>query len=90
MIGNPTKDPAYVHLELRQLRATSKQQELLWGSWLRQPDPQLIPPGETREAWVIIDPGKADIRPGDEAEFALTGKIDGKIIGGVNFIIYKK
>ena len=90
MVGNPTKEPGYVHLELRQLRATGEQQDLIWESWIRQPDPQLLMPGETREAWVIIDPGKADIRPGDEAEFALTGSMVGKVIGGVNFIIMKK
>lgn len=90
LVGNPTKDPGYVHLELRQIRATGEQKDLLWESWIRQPDPQLLSPGEKREAWVIIDPGKADIRPGDEAEFALTGSMSGKVIGGVNFIIMKK
>ena len=90
LVGNPTKKPGYVHLELRQIRATGEQKDLLWESWIQQPDPQLLSPGEKREAWVIIDPGKADIRPGDEAEFALTGSIGGKVIGGVNFIIMKK
>jgi len=90
LVGNPTKYPDYVHLELRQIRATSEQTDLLWASWIRQPDPQLLSPGEKREAWVIIDPGKANIRPGDEAEFALTGSMGGKVIGGVNCIIMKK
>ncbi len=90
LVGNPTKKPGYVHLELRQIRSPGEQQNLLWESWIRQPDPQLLLPGETREAWVIIDPGKADIRPGDKAEFALTGSMGGKVIGGVNFIIMKK
>jgi hypothetical protein len=89
-LGNPTKEPGYVHLELRQIRSTGEQKDFLWESWIRQPDPQLLSPGEKREAWVIIDPGKADIRPGDEAEFALTGSLGGKVIGGVNFIIMKK
>lgn len=90
MVGNPTKEPGYVHLELRQLRVTGEQEDLIWESWIRQPDPQLLKPGESREAWVIIDPGKADVRSGDEAEFALTGSMGGKVIGGANFIIRKK
>jgi hypothetical protein len=90
LVGNPTEYPGYVHLELRQIRTTSEQKDLLWESWIQQPDPQLLSPGDKREAWVIIDPGKADIRTGDEAEFALTGSMGGKVIGGVNFIIMKK
>lgn len=90
LVGNPTKEPGFVHLELRQVRSTSEQKGLLWESWIRQPDPQLLAPGEKRKAWVIIDPGKADIGSGEEAEFALTGSINGKVIGGVNFTILKK
>jgi hypothetical protein len=91
LIWNPTDEPAMVHLELRQVRRpVQEEQPRLWPAFIRQPDPQLIGPGEKREAWVIIDPQAADIRPGEEAEFALTGYIKGKMIGGVNFIIINK
>ena len=90
LVGNPTEEPGYVHFELRQIRASAEQEELLWESWIKQPDPQLLAPGDTREAWVIIDPGKAHIGSGEEAEFALTGSIGGRVVGGVNFIIIKK
>ena len=53
-------------------------------------EPQLIQPGEAVEAWVIIDPTKVDVGIGEQAEFALTAYVDGKVIGGVNFIIINK
>lgn len=88
VVGNPTKEPAYVFLELRQIVPEGEELEnLLWASWIRHPDPQLIPPGKALEAWVIIDPKWADVKPGRQAEFALTAYISGEVIGGVNFII---
>lgn len=89
-IWNPTKEPAYVFLELRQLVPAGQELEIpLWGSWIRHPDPQLIKPSEMTKGCVIIDPDYAGIKRGT-AEFVLTGYINGKIIGGVNFIIQKK
>lgn len=90
LVCNPTDRPARVHLELRQLMHFGlEEEEILWPSWIRHPDPQLIPPGDCREACAIIDP-PADVRPGQQAEFALTAFIDRQVIGGVNFIITKK
>jgi len=89
-IWNPTKEPAYVFLELRQLVPEGQELENpLWGSWIMHPDPQLIKPGEMTKGCVLIDPDYAGIKRG-KAEFVLTGYINGKIIGGVNFIIEKK
>jgi hypothetical protein len=91
-IWNPTRIPAMVYLDLRQLNDPKQPDRvLLWESYLIHPDPQLIKPGDRREAIVVINPDLIkDVRPGDEAEFALTGFIDGKMIGGTNFIIKKK
>jgi len=90
LVYNPTDLPARVHLELRQLmRVGLEEEEKLWPSWIRHPDPQLIPPGESREAWAIIDP-PPEVPPGQQAEFALTAFIDRQVVGGVNFIITKK
>jgi hypothetical protein len=91
MIWNPTKEPQMVYLEMRQLVDTSQQQRVrLWDSIVLHPEPQLLKPGERGEARVLIDPAKADVKPGDWAEFSLTGFIKGSIIGGVNFRITKK
>lgn len=91
LLWNPTEDPAAVHLELRQLKGPWSQEEgPLWASWIRHPDPQVIPPDEWKEACVIIDPELVDVPPGEQAEFALTGFIGGKLAGGVNFIMIKE
>lgn len=87
---NPTKEPAYVFLELRQLVPEVQEgANPLWGTWITHPVPQLIEPNGMTTGWVIIDPDYADIKEG-EAEFVLTGYINGEIIGGVNFIIQKE
>ena len=89
-IWNPTEEPAYVFLELRQLVPEGEERvNHLWGTWITHPVPQLIEPNGMTMGWVIIDPDYADIKEG-EAEFVLTGYINGEIIGGVNFIIQKK
>jgi hypothetical protein len=89
LVWNPTDKPVAVYLELRQLIPPGQEVKTrLWGSWITHPDPQVIPPGGRREAWAILDPDLADIKSG-EAEFALTGFINGRVIGGVNFIIRK-
>jgi hypothetical protein len=90
MVGNPTKTAGYVHLELRQLFKKGSQMKLLWESQIEQPDPQWLEPGEKRQAWVVIDPASADVGSGESAEFALTGFMGRKMIGGVNFIIIKR
>jgi hypothetical protein len=75
-----------------QLTSTAgPEQQLLWGTWIKHPYPQVIPPGKRRKASVIIDPDSAisKVRPGQKAEFALTGYINGQVIGGVNFTITK-
>ena len=94
LVWNPTDKPAMVYFELRQQLQAEDVEEgmVLWGGRIKHPDPQLIPPGESIRAEVIIDPDLAitKIRPDQEAEFSLTGFIDGKVIGGANFIIVKK
>jgi len=96
-IWNPSKKPAMVFLELRQLMPRPDGTDeglsrLVWPSSLKHPDPQLIPPGRNRKAAVVIDPDKAlkPIRAGEKAEFVLTGFIDGEVIGGVHFTVTKK
>jgi len=88
LVYNPTDKPAALHLELRQILKSTIDQ--IWPTTIVHPDPQVIPPGESREAVVEIDPDKINIRPCQTAEFALTGFINGKVVGGANFIITKK
>ena len=64
--------------------------ERLWASRVIHPDPQVLQPGERAEACVIIDPDVADVKKGTKAEFAVTGFIDGEMIGGVNLVVVKK
>jgi hypothetical protein len=94
LMWNPTKQPQMVYLELRQLPTPSQQENKtgFWGSTVIHPDPQLLQPGERREARVVIDPDAADthIPPGVEVEYTLTGFVDGKVIGGANFKIKKR
>ncbi len=85
-IWNPTDQPAMIHLELRQLIPPGDTEQKLWASWIEQPDPQLIPPGGHARAVVIVDPTPAHVERG-QAKFALTGLINGKVIGGANFTI---
>jgi hypothetical protein len=93
-IWNPTDKPAMVYLELRQqLRNENVEKgDVLWGTKIIHPDPQLIPPGKKTKGEVIMDPDLAitKIRPGQTAEFSLTGFINGKVTGGANFTIRKK
>jgi len=93
-VWNPTRKPVKIYFELRQLllKENIKEGDVLWGARLAHPEPQLIPPGQRTKATVIIDPATAvtKIRPGKTAEFALTGFVNGKIIGGVNFRITKR
>jgi hypothetical protein len=49
----------------------------------------LLPPGFSTTIEVIIDPDPANVRKGQQAEFALTAFIKGEMIGGTNFIIIK-
>lgn len=92
-IWNPTKNPEMVYLDLRQLIDPKTQGKAkLWGSLVVHPALQLLQPGERKEAQVVIDPDMManEIPYGAEAEFSLTGYIDGKVIGGVNFRINKQ
>ena len=90
MIWNPTKQPAMVFLELRQRLPDAGGRRRLWGSAIRHPEPQLIGPGERAKAEVTLDPDIARAKRGEQAEFDLTGYINGKVIGGANFTITKK
>jgi hypothetical protein len=95
LVCNPTDHPAMVFLELRQIGVENLEQgmpEVIWGAEIRQPEPQLLEPGECRNAKVIIDPDKAGgkVPRGQKAKFALTAFIEGEMIGGVNFEIVKK
>jgi hypothetical protein len=90
-IWNPSKKPAMVYLDLRQIINPKQEQNHLWGSYIIHPDPQLLRPGEKREATVVIDPDVIkEVPSGEEVEYSLTGFIDGKMIGGDNFRIRKK
>jgi len=93
-VCNPTDEPAMVNLELRQIELDNVEGEknVVWGTFINQPDPQLIKPGECREANVIIDPDLSigKVNSGQIAKFAITAYIKGKIVGGVNFEIEKK
>jgi hypothetical protein len=88
LVFNPTDKPAALHLELRQIRKRKK--DRIWPATIVHPDPQVIPPGESKEAVVEIDPDKIHIFPCRIAEFALTGFINGEVVGGANFIITRK
>ena len=93
VIYNPTENPAMVHFELRQIVDYSKEDEkrpqLLWLTYLKHPNPQMIQPGQRAKAWAIIYP-HPKAKTGAEAEFALTAYINRDIIGGINFIIRKQ
>jgi hypothetical protein len=90
-IWNPTKKPQMIYLELRQLSDSLNQgREILWESQIIHPDPQLLKPGEKRDAAVVIDPAKSDVKSGTTVNYSLTGYANGKIIGGANFRITKK
>jgi hypothetical protein len=89
-VWNPTKKPAAVYLEARQLSSPEQEGERrLWGSWIVHPDPQVIPPGGRARACIVIDPDPAKAYPGQEAEFAVTGFIGREMIGGVNVRLRK-
>jgi hypothetical protein len=92
LVWNLTKEPAAVFLEVRQLPRPSEEpeEERLWGTWVVHPDPQVLEPGDRAEACVVVDPDLADARPGTTAEFAVTGYINGTMIGGVNLLMTKK
>lgn len=90
-VWNPTKKPGMVYLDLRQLANPKQERNRLWGSYIIHPDPQLLQPGEKRDATVVIDPDMIkEVKSGEEVEYSLTGFIDGKMIGGNNFRIRKK
>lgn len=92
-LHNPTKMPAMVHLELRQIIGAQEGDEerpvLLWLTHLKHPDPQMLQPGQRAKAWAVIEP-HPKARSGDKAEFSLTAYVGKTVIGGINFIIYKK
>lgn len=90
-VWNRTSKPAAVYLEVRQLLEPGQtEKEQLWSTKVLHPDPQVLPPGGRGEAGVLVDPGKANVKKGATAEFAVTGLIDGEMIGGVHLTIVKK
>ncbi len=90
VVHNPTDKAAAVYLELRQLiKPDQPEEEILWPTRIEHPDPQIIFPGRSMEAWAIVEP-PAEVPQGQQAEFALTAFIDRQVIGGVNFIINKR
>jgi hypothetical protein len=89
IVWNRTDAAAPVHFEVRQLRGPKKTQ-ILWASWVKHPDPQILQPGDRAEACVIVDPEKADVPVGATAEFAVTCFIGSTMIGGVNLLITRK
>lgn len=91
LVWNRTQKPAAVYLEVRQLiKPDSIGKERLWATRVIHPDPQVLQPGERAEAWVVVDPSVAHVGEGSKAEFAVTGFIDGEMIGGVNLVIVTK
>lgn len=90
-LWNMSDEPAALHLELRQIvRHQLDSQQKIWGNWLKHPDPQIIPPGGKSEGKIIIDPDYGNINEGEQAEFALTGYIGKKMVGGVNVILTRE
>jgi hypothetical protein len=91
LVWNMTEEAAPVHLEVRQLiEPGQEKRERLWATWVKHPDPQILPPGMRAEACVIVDPDPADVGQGTQVEFAVTAFIGRKMIGGVNLIMTKK
>jgi hypothetical protein len=81
-IWNPTDKPAAMFLEVRQLTPYQP----VWKTTVEHPDPQIVPPGGSTAGTVVIEPTKeVDCR--QPADFALTGFINGQMVGGVNFRI---
>ena len=91
LVWNRTERPAAAFLEVRQLiRRGETHEEGLWATEVIHPDPQVLQPGDRAEACVVVDPEVAHAGKGTLAEFAVTGFIDGKMIGGVNLSITKQ
>lgn len=88
LVWNPTEEPAAIHFEVRQL-SSSTSQNLIWATEIEHPDPQVIMPGETGKAIIVINPDFLDIPKGSRAEFSVTAYLNRKIHGGANFIIVK-
>lgn len=88
-VWNRTKVQAPVHFEVRQL-FRDDEPRILWESWVKHPDPQILGPGERGKACVVVDPHKADVPRGTTAEFAVTCFVGAEMIGGVNLLITRK
>ncbi|MGD0353371.1 MAG: C25 family cysteine peptidase [Dehalococcoidia bacterium] len=87
-VSNPTQNPAAVFIEVRQVFRPGQEGEKEKGPWVTKvmhPDPQVIKPGDSARAFLVVDPGKVETET--PAEFAITGFIEGKMIGGVNLTI---
>jgi hypothetical protein len=89
-VWNRTKDPGPVYFEVRQLFDPKAAKKVLWATWVKHPNPQILNPGDKATACLVIDPGKADVGHGAKADFAVTCFIGGKMIGGVNVRIIKR
>ena len=87
-IWNTSRTPAAVFIEVRQLVPADRiGREPLWATQVIHPDRQVLRPGEKAEACVAVDPKYADVPQGAKAAFAVTGFIEGRMIGGVNLVI---
>ena len=87
-IWNTTRKPAAVFIEVRQqVPGDRTGREPLWATQVVHPDRQVLQPGEKAEACVEVDPKYADVPQGAKAAFAVTGFIEGQMIGGVNLVI---
>lgn len=90
-LWNRTELPAPAHIEVRQLISPKNYpRERIWGTTVKHPEPQILPPGGTGEATVVFDPAPADATLGTKAEFAITVFLAGKMVGGVNAVITRK
>ena len=87
---NPTDQPGATYFEVRQLGGeVGSEPATLWETAVEHPDPQVIQPGESAEAAIVFDPDWTYVEPGTEAEFAVTGFINGQMVGGVNMRIIR-
>jgi hypothetical protein len=84
-VWNPTDYAGATYFEVRQLyRNETGSDEPLWETMVLHPDPQVLEPGSEGYAEIVVNPDWTYVEPGTEAEFAVTGFINGQMVGGVN------
>jgi hypothetical protein len=82
-VSNPTNATALVYLEVTQSGGLE-----LWETRVERPYPQVLKPNETNTATLIVNASEwASI--GENRTITVTGTIDGKTIGGIEFQVVK-